>query len=473
MILKGNRKIRSLAVVLSMIMLLASLSATAFADVPANNANNQDIYDRIDEYLSDIVPQTHFPSFSITIVDNNETLLSKTYGSGGSPDTPYILGSVSKSFTALCIMQLVEQGKVSLDAHLSDYLPDATDGDRITILQLLNHTSGLGEHQNLTNFRIVSEQGVHLYANVNYSLLGEVIEAVSGTSYEEYVTENIIEPLGMNNTYADPDKATGLIQGNENWFGFNVKTDTQYCDTDDTWITVPAGYITSSTEDLSRYLQMYLNGGENILSPESINEMFYNSVAVEDEIPYSYGMGWTLINEPLKRPALRHSGLVENGMSCIYILPEDNIGVAMTINTNDYFVGADFADRVGWGVILMLMGDEPNQIGSNEYVMRHLMYDGIYLVVIIVALLPLILIGRYKKNLLKREGLRTVAWLIALHVVLPIFFLMLTGIFFKTPLWVVRAFVPDLFAVIIASACLLFAGGVIKAILFIKVHKGC
>lgn len=224
MILKGKKRIRSLAIALSVILLLAVLSTTVFADDFTNNDNNQNIYDRIDEYLSDTIPKTHFPSFSITIVDNDETLLSKTYGSGGSPDTPYVLGSVSKSFTALCIMQLVEQGKVSLDAHLSDYLPDATDGDRITILQLLNHTSGLGEHQNLTNFRIVSEQGVHLYANVNYSLLGEVIEAVSGTSYEEYVTENVIEPLGMNNTYADPDKATGLIQGNENWFGFNVKT---------------------------------------------------------------------------------------------------------------------------------------------------------------------------------------------------------------------------------------------------------
>ena len=262
----------------------------------------------------------------------------------------------------------------------------------------------------------------------HYSLLVEVIEAVSGTSYEEYVTENVIEPLGMNNTYADPDKATGLIQGNENWFGFNVKTDTQYCDTDDTWITVPAGYITSSTEDLGRYLQMYLNGGENILSPESINEMFYNSIAVEDEILYSYGMGWTLINEPLKRSALRHSGLVETGMSCIYILPDDNIGVAMTINTNDYFVGADFADRVGWGVILILMGDEPNQIGTNEYFMRHLMYDGIYLAVLVVALLPFIMIGRYKKRLLKGRNWITAIWLIALHVAFPTFILMLTGI---------------------------------------------
>ncbi len=156
MILKGKEHIRLLVVVLSAILLL-TVNTTAFADDSANNENNQNIYGRIDDYLSDIVPKTHFPSFSITIVDNSETLFSKTYGNYGSTDTPYVLGSVSKSFTALCIMQLVEQGKVSLNAHLSDYLPNAADGDRITILQLLNHTSGLGEHQNLTNFRIVNE----------------------------------------------------------------------------------------------------------------------------------------------------------------------------------------------------------------------------------------------------------------------------------------------------------------------------
>ena len=467
MILKGKERIRLLVVVLSAILLF-TVNATAFADGSANNENNQNIYDRIDDYLSNTVPKTHFPSFSITIVDNSETLFSKTYGNYGSTDVPYVLGSVSKSFTALCIMQLVEQGKVSLDAHLSDYLPDATDGERITILQLLNHTSGLGEHQNLTNFRIVSEQGVHLYSNVNYSLLGKVIETVSGISYEEYVTENILKPLNMNNTYADPKKAGGLIDGYENWFGFNVKTDNKYRNTDDTWITVPAGYISSSTEDLGRYLQMYLNGGENIISADSINEMFYNSVSVEDEIPYSYGMGWTLINEPLKRPALRHSGLVENGMSCIYILPEDNIGVAITINTNDYFVGADFADRVGWGVILMLMGDEPNQIVSNEYVIKHLMYDGIYLAVFIISVLPLLFIGKYKKHLQKGSNWRIVAWMLAFHAVFPVFILMLTRVFFGTPLWVVKAFVPDLFVVIIISACLLFAGGIVKMILFIR-----
>ena len=242
----------------------------------------------------------------------------------------------------------------------------------------------------------------------------------------------------------------------------------QYRDTENAWITAPAGYISSSTEDLGRYLQMYLNGGEGIISAESINEMFYNGVAVDDEVPYSYGMGWTLTKEPLKRPVLRHSGLVENGMSCIFILPEDDIGVAIAVNTNDYFVGADFADRVGWGVVLMLMGDEPNRIGSGEYALRHLMYDGIYLTVLIISVLPLLFIGKYKKRIGKRSGWKNAAGILAFHAVLPVFILTVPRIFFGTPLWVVKAFVPDLFVTIIVSAGMLFAGGIVKVIIIIR-----
>lgn len=268
----------------------------------------------------------------------------------------------------------------------------------------------------------------------------------------------------MNTTFAVPTKAetNGLMQGYENWFGFNIKTNCKYSKSDNTWITVPARYISSSTDDLGKYLQMYLNGGENIISPESINQMFYNSVDVDDNIPYKYGMGWTLINEPLKQPALRHSGLVETGMSCIYILPESGIGIAMTVNSNDYFVGTDFADRIGWGIVLMLMGDEPNQLGANEYLLRHLMYDAIYFVVLMISVLPLFLLRKYKKCISKGNFKAKIGLLLILHLLLPVFFLMLSRIFFDTPLWVVRAFVPDLFFVIIVSSSLLFVGGIIK-----------
>lgn len=432
-----------------------------------------DVYEKIDTYLNNATKYAHFPAMSITIVNQNDVVFENTYGNCKNTDTPFLLGSVSKSFTALSVMQLVEQGKIALDAPLSTYLHNATNGDKITILQLLNHTSGLDVYQNLTNYRITGKQGIHEYANVNYALLGEVIESVSGVKYEDYVTNNIFTPLAMSNssTSYKESKKNGLIESYENWFGFNIKTTPKYPKSDNAWITTSAGYLSSSTADLGKYLQMYLCGGKGIISEDSINKMFYENVPVEASIPYKYGMGWTLINDPLKQPALRHSGLVETGMSAIYILPEMKIGVAIVINTNDYFVGKDLMDRIDWSVALMLMGDGPNEIKQNEYVLRHLLYDFIYIIILSAAILPLFLIKFYKKHLLKGKWSLNISMLVLLHLVLPIFLLLLPQMLFATPLWVVKAFVPDLFTCLIISASSLIIGGIIKSILLIKSTK--
>ena len=431
----------------------------------SGNGDDGNVFERIDAYLSDAASKAHFPSMSVTVVDKENVLLSKTYGSCKSTETPFLLGSVSKSFTALCIMQLAEQGKIDLDANIAEYLPDAMDGDKITVRQLLNHTGGLGEHQNLDNYRIIGKQGVHIYANVNYALLGKIVEAVSEKSYESYVTENVFEPLNMSHSAATLEKSAenGLIDGYENWFGINTKTKPKYPKDDGAWISVSAGYLSASTADLGKYLQMYLNGGQGIISSESIDKMFYESVSVDASIPYRYGMGWTLIKEPLKEPALRHSGLVETGMSVVYILPESEMGIAIAVNTNDYFVGKDLMDRIDWSVALMLMGDEPNQIRGNEYVTRHLFYDLIYLAVLIISVLPLCLLHIYIKRLKTGGSALKIVTLVLLHLLLPILILLLPQIAFSTPLWVVRGFVPDMFTTIVVSATLLFAGGIIKA----------
>ena len=126
-----------IAVVVLPMILCSSLSVRA--------ATNQIDYDTVDEYLQSCVKNAHIPALSCTIVDKNNVLFSNCYGECNDCDTPFVLGSVSKSFTAVCVMQLVEQGEMDLSERISAYLPNATDGDKITVSQLLNHTSGLGE----------------------------------------------------------------------------------------------------------------------------------------------------------------------------------------------------------------------------------------------------------------------------------------------------------------------------------------
>ncbi len=175
---------------------------------------------------------------------------------------------------------------------------------------------------------------------------------------------------------------------------------------------------------------MYLNGGECIISNDSINKMFYENVEVQANIPYKYGMGWTLQMSRLNNLPCVIADLFETGMSTIYILPESDIGIAIAVNTNDYFVGKDMMDRIDWSIVLMLTGDNPNQIKSNEYVTMHILYDLAYFVVLVISILPLCLIMLYKKRLTTGKLWVKISVLIFIHLILPIFILLLPRMFF-------------------------------------------
>lgn len=103
----------------------------------------------------------------------------------------------------------MEERKIDLNAKISTYLTNVPDENHITVLQLLNHTSGLGEHQNLKNYQLIGKQNQHCYANVNYSLLGKIIESIRGMTYESYVTQHIFTPLSMGKTAATDEKTKG------------------------------------------------------------------------------------------------------------------------------------------------------------------------------------------------------------------------------------------------------------------------
>lgn len=457
----------SLSKICAFILCTALLSCCA---LPTRAGAKGDVFGGIDAYLQRASQSSHIPGLSVTIVNSEGILFSGCYGNCGSADEPFIIGSVSKSFTALCIMRLAEAGLLDIDNKLSQYLPDATDGDKLTLRQLLNQTGGLDTYQTPSDYRVSRPQGEHIYSNINYNLLGQVIEAVSGQSYEDYVTENIFRPLGMDNSSASPEGALAdLIPGYSNYFGFPVETPANYPGSD-SWIQVPAGFISSCVSDLGRYLQMYLRGGEDIVSPESLDTMFYDNVYVEDDIPYWYGMGWNLIKEPLSQPALRHSGLVENYASCIYLLPESGLGIAVLANTNDWFVTNDKMDRIGWSIALMLMGDEPDEIGQYEYLTEHLLLDIAYLAVLLSALLPLFRLRRFGKSAAAAPSKAAILTAL-LHLLYPAALLLFPRVITGTPLWVVRGFVPDLFAVLVVSSALLFACGAAKALMLAKALK--
>lgn len=444
------------------ILLILAVCSTQPAYANGNKALTEegDVYSSIDTYLQACVKNARIPAMSVSIVDKDEVLFSGNYGQCESIDTPFLLGSVSKSFTAVCIMQLAEEQKLDLSAAISTYLPGTAEGDKITVSQLLNHTSGLGEHQTLADYKIVNKQGAHHYANVNYALLGEIIESVSGTSYAEYINANLFEPLGLSHTAATFDESirNGLIDGYTNYWGVPVKSAHKYPEQKDAWIPVPAGYLSASLGDLGKYLQMYLNGGCGVISQESIDAMLYgDTVYVDGEIPFWYGYGWAEVKEPLPEPVLRHSGLVETGTACVFILPERELAIAIAANVNDYFVTNEMMDSLGWGVVLMLMGEVPNEISGSAWVLKHLFLDLIMLAVLIIAVMPWIFFGAGSGKRRQRT-----ARLIAVHLLLPALILAFVPVFFATPLWVCEAFVPDVFLTVVISSASLLCCGLVK-----------
>ncbi len=192
-----------------------------------------DLAASIDEYIQSRVKYDHF-SGSVLVARDGEILLKKAYGLANvehnipnSPQSIFRLGSVTKQFTAMAILQLQEAGKLRVDDPISRYLPDYPNGDHITIHHLLTHSSGIAEHTDEHEFFDWAKQphtpdeiiawfkdkpldfppGTQVsYSNSGYILLGKIIEEVSGQTYEDYINERIFEPLNMSNSGYEHDE---------------------------------------------------------------------------------------------------------------------------------------------------------------------------------------------------------------------------------------------------------------------------
>ncbi len=314
-------------------------------------------YAEIDEYITAAMQRHNIPGIALAVTRGDEELYSKGYGTAGagrpvSADTPFYLGSISKSFTALAVMQLVEQGQLELDAPVQAYLPwfkvaDEQASQQITIRHLLQHTSGLSYAgytsnlpadnslemlvRDLSRARPTAPAGSKMqYFNPGYDTLGLIIETVSGQSYGDYLSEHIFTPLGMKRTFTDAAaaKEAGLTQGYAQIFMFAVPMKQPVKQYD-----LPAGFIISTANDMARYLTAMNNGGEldrfQVLKPESVALMF----TPNSEIGSTYGFGWQ-IDQTNGETNITHGGDTQRFHTNMLILPERDITLVMLINQN-------------------------------------------------------------------------------------------------------------------------------------------
>ncbi len=406
-------------------LLLVGVSLTALPVAAAPHAGAPDLA-RIDAYISAQMQTNHIPGVALGLVHNDQVMHVQGFGTADSTGravtthTPFILASVSKSFTALAVMQLVEAGKVELDAPVQRYLPwfrvaDPVASARITLRHLLYHTSGIpssGYACATNQVTMTLEQYVRSlatltldrpvgsrpdYCSTNYDVLGLIVQTVSGQPYATYMRQHIFAPLQMHDSFAsEPEaKRDGLAQSYR-WF-FGVPTPIE----DYNLSNVPAGYLISSAEDMTHYLIAQMNGGRfgstSILSSAGIATMHAPAVLREGGSG-SYGMGW--VNGPLAGvPAIWHDGNNVVASTRLLIEPQTHWGAILLVNANSLIPidGANTAlTSLADGVTRLLAGQTPQ--ASTSLTTFYLILDGILAVILALAVFPLLRLRSWSRK---------------------------------------------------------------------------
>jgi len=316
---------------------------------------------------------------SVLVAEHGKVVFKKGYGPAnaewGIPNTPetvFRLGSITKQFTSMLVMQLVQEGKLTLDTRLSDVLPTyrKDTGSRVTIRQLLDHTSGIPSYTELPGFTadvsrnpykvedfvarycsgdLQFEPGSKFrYDNSGYFLLGAVIEKVTGKPYEEVLADRITGPLGMRSTgYDHPEeiirkRASGYQKGP------NGLQNAHYID-----MSVPfaAGALCSTVEDLFLWDQALY--ADRLLSPELKKAMFTPVLG-------NYAFGWGVRQAPVgpnkeSRTLTSHGGGIPGFSSFIVRVIEDKDLVVLLDNTGDSQLA-----ELSEGILDVLYGRTPS-----------------------------------------------------------------------------------------------------------------
>jgi len=502
------------------IVSIALIFVLAIAPVSALQTTNGDptTFPQIDNYISSQMADLHIPGISIAIVQGSEIVHLKSFGisdpSGRllTPQTPMLIGSLTKSFTALAVMQLVEAGKIDLDSPVQHYLPwffilpppesdymdidqnpDSKASSRITIRHLLNQTSGISrstgekmiadwdtsdsaiEHyvRMLGGERMHHAAGAGFeYSNANYVTLGMVIQVVSRMSYEAYVQEHIFNPLEMNNSFTSQVEAKqhGMSAGYRQWFGFPVNASNLLYPRG----MMPAGYLISSAEDLGHYMIAQMNEGRykdvSIVLPHTIEALHAPAVLAEPEGYHRqpsgyYGMGWYVM-EMNDIPVLVHDGDTPNFHADMVFIPARELGIVLLVNTNTVLLG-DGIRNLSAGVINILMGQKPPRAESDMKIYS------LYIFFIGFLGFEFFKLGRFVFTL-RRQNQRnqfvSASWfkqialpvLIGLTVALWMFISM--PLMFKVPWQVMIRNQPDLAWVVLLGGLLALLNGILQSL---------
>jgi CubicO group peptidase (beta-lactamase class C family) len=401
--------------------------------VPMSNASHPSLADldvaAIDAFVQTQMDRHRIQGLALAITQGDEVLHLQGYGTAGEgrpveAHTPFYLGSVTKSFTALAVMQLVDTGQIELNRPIQDYLPwfevaDPGASAKITVRHLLNQTSGLSRASyagalqanasmedlvhDLSSARPTEPVGAEFqYFNPNYTTLGLLVETVSGQSYGEYMADHVFAPLQMERSFTSRAAAeeAGLAQGYNVLFGFPVPRAQPHLSYD-----LPAGFIISTAEDMAHYLIAQLNGGRYkdrlLISPEGLAQMHRPPGDVDN----NYAMGWE-VREQEDVHLLQHDGTLETFYASAVLLPDTDYGVALLANQVSYPHMLFAYEDIVQGIADHLLGREAEPSTSTTTV--YLLFSAIAIVTLLFQIRSLLRLHRWRGQIRDRGLARTV-----------------------------------------------------------------
>ncbi|HLH26121.1 MAG TPA: serine hydrolase domain-containing protein [Chloroflexota bacterium] len=372
------RSLGLLSSLLAGLLLLAAFLPPASRPAEAQD----DLAAAIDAYVQERMAAWDVPGLALVAIDGGRVVRRRGYGladrEAGTPMTDATLvpiGSTGKALTALAVLQLVEQGRLALDAPVTDYLPyfrvaDAC-GARITPRELLSHTAGLPASgiadeawdadaleryvRGLASVPLRRAPGSGWeYANSGFAVAGLVVQTVAGEPYEQYLAEHVFEPLGMQRATFDPAvaRARGLAQGYYHRGETLVPFPPPLSRSD-----APAGGLMASAADVASYLLALLHGGErggvSVISPASLATMWAPQVSLDETL--AYGLGW-YVGDLDGALAVWHSGSMLTTGSRFDVAPDEQRAVAVLTNTDD-----EAKEEIADGVLALLRGTAPER----------------------------------------------------------------------------------------------------------------
>ncbi|MEV0651153.1 serine hydrolase domain-containing protein [Phytomonospora sp. NPDC050363] len=362
-------KIKRLLTGLAVAGIAVAPAAPAFAESPTEMTPES-----IAAYAEKAFDDSGLPALSLVVTKDDRVLYAHGYGEGTDGAavtalTPMRVASLSKSFTAMAVMKLVEAGKIRLDATVASQLPGFTMADprfaEITVRHLLNQTSGLSDRgldaeavtgspdlaavaSSLADGELMRDPGAdYEYCNANYDLAAALVEAASGEPFAEYLDREVFDALGMTGTSLG-EAPEGYIEGFGVW--------ATAAEIDDGPLVGGSGNVVSNAEDMGRWLITQNGFGPQLVGPESLSTM-HSSSAVDE-----YAMGWGVEQPGDGGPArLAHAGNLFTYTANQVIIPETGYGFAVMTPSSALY---DESYDVLTGLVDMSQGRAAGEVGT-------------------------------------------------------------------------------------------------------------